>query len=128
MKRIIIGFMTLFSLCFVSSGLAATANFSWTINPNNADGSAANTLATTTKIYQSSTSPVTTAASVIHTSAAGATSANGVVVTAVCGVTYYFAITTTADGMTGVISDTRPGSFACSTPGKPTLDSVIIFR
>jgi len=129
MKKIFVAFVLMISvLCFASIGRAATANFGWTISPTNTDASTANVAGTVTKIYQSSSTPVTTAGTLIHTSLAGAVSANAVAVTAVCGATYYFAITTTADGNTSVISDTRSGAFACGTPGKPTLDTVIIFR
>lgn len=129
MKKLVIGIISLlFSLFVVSASLAATANFGWTINPVNTDNSVANVAGTVTKIYQSSTSVVTTGSTLVFTSAAGATSANGVTVTASCGTTYWFAITTTADGQTSAISDARTGSFVCSTPGKPTLDSVIMFK
>jgi len=115
---------------FVSVGQAATANFGWTISATNADSTPANTAGTVTRVYFSTTSPVTTAGTLIHTSPAGAVSATAVNVAGAtaCGTTYYFAITATADGMAGAISDTKSGSYACGTPGKPVLDSVILFK
>lgn len=129
MKKLVIGLLAALSLAFVAStSLAATANFGWTINPVNTDNSIANVAGTVTKIYQSPDATVTTSDTLIFTSAAGAISANGVAVTANCGVSYWFAITTTADGQTSAISDARIGSYVCSTPGKPTLDSTILFK
>lgn len=131
MKKILsVLLVGLFLTAFVSLGQAATANFGWTINPQNADLTPANTAGTVTKVYFSTTTPVTTAGTLIHTSAAGAVSATAVNVAGAtaCGTTYYFAVTATADGNTGLISDTVSGSFDCGTPGKPTLDSVIMFK
>lgn len=131
MKKILsVLFIGLFLMAFVSIGQAATANFGWTINPINADSTPANTAATVTKVYFSTTTPVLTSSALIHTSLAGAISATAVSVpgATTCGIPYYFAITSMADGNTGVISDTRSASFACSIPGKPTLDTTILFK
>lgn len=131
MKKLFMFILSMFFVvCFTSLAHAATADFAWTINPVNTDTSPANVAATVTKIYFSTTTPVTTAGTLIHTSAPGAISATAVSVAGAvaCGVNYYFAITATADGNTSVISDTKSGSYVCGTPGKPTLDSVIIFK
>jgi hypothetical protein len=121
---------SLFLMAFVSVGQAATGNFSWVINTLNADSTPANVAGTVTKIYFSTTTPVTTAGTLIFTSAAGATSATAVNVAGAvaCGTTYYFASTSTADGQTSIISDTVSSSYACGVPGKPTLNPVILFK
>lgn len=131
MKRLLGAVLTAMLLTFFASvGHAATANFGWTINPNNADLTPANVAGTVTRIYFSTTSPVSTSGTLVYTSPAGGTSATAVNVAGAtaCNVTYYFAITAAADGNTSVISDTKSGSYACSAPGKPTLDSIILFK